>query len=119
MNSNTSKSKTFLTSTASHNTSGSNSSIKSLYSFNNTFSESNEYTFTPGISAQVFKQNIFWTIGSGFPNSVHIFAIWITGSLLAVGKCPCLAAHSISNERIRKGAIFENSPSTGNDLIFL
>ena len=43
--------------------------------------------------------------------TVIMFAIWMTGSCSGSGKCPFRPAHSMSNERIRNGASFDQFPA--------
>jgi hypothetical protein len=50
------------------------------------------------------------------PCRVTMLAIWMTGSISGSGKIPLRPAHSISNERIRSGAIPDQSPSAGCEI---
>ena len=72
---------------------------------------SNETTCAPEIDAHVSSVNTFLKTGAFSPCSVTWLAIWITGSFSASGKTPGRPAHSMSNERMRSGAIPSNSPS--------
>ena len=65
----------------------------------------NEWTFVPTIGAHDFKVKMFLTKGSDSPCTFTMFAIYITGSWNGVGNLTPSVDTSISNERIRKGAI--------------
>ena len=97
--------------------SGSKSTINWRHSLSISSSLSKLWTSTPTISAQVLNENIFCTIGSeSAPNSIHILDIWITGSFSGTGKWPASEEHSISIDKIRKGANFEYSPCIDNGI---
>ena len=83
--------------------------MKSLQAVNISFSDSKLNIYAPTIYAHYFNVKTFLTIGSTSPWTLTIFAIWIIGSASGVGNFPFAAEHSISNEKIRNGAILEST----------
>ena len=92
-------------------TSGSTSSKKSRHFISISPSLLNDKICVATIGLTVSIQKTFRMNGLGSPYLVTTLAIWMTGSTFASGKIPLRPAHSISKERMRRGAILDHSPS--------
>ncbi|KAH3665690.1 hypothetical protein OGAPHI_003878 [Ogataea philodendri] len=92
-------------------TSGSTLTINSFHLSNISVSDSYENVSEPTIGAHDFTVNTLRTNGKDSPAVATTLAIWITGSCSASGKIPFLPAHSMSNDKIRNGAMLRYLPS--------
>ncbi|KAH3663022.1 hypothetical protein OGATHE_004598 [Ogataea polymorpha] len=96
-------------------TSGSTLTMNSFHLSSISSSDSYENVSDPTIGAHDLTVNTLRTNGTGSPALATTFAIWITGSCSASGKMPLRPAHSMSNDRIRNGAMFRYLPSEACD----